>query len=111
MDKNWLPADNSKSSDCYNYKPVAIFTPLSAFWRLILRVSKKVLLTQRRELEADGLVLRQQTGGYPPRVSYTLMPKGASPTRLLGSLQDWGLAHQLEVHAQSVPAKPTEIAQ
>jgi DNA-binding HxlR family transcriptional regulator len=82
-----------------------------ALWRLIPRVSKKVLLTQLRELEADGLVLRQQTGGYPPQVSYTLTPKGASLTRLLGCLQDWALEHQLEVHAQSVPAKPTEVAQ
>src|SRR5579875_3747152 len=45
--------------------------------RLLGEVSDKVLAAQLRELEADGIVLRESAGTVPPRVVYSLTPAGA----------------------------------
>ena len=44
-------------------------------------LSDRLLSRRLRELEAEGLVARSVEPGNPPRVSYSLTPKGEAPAR------------------------------
>jgi DNA-binding HxlR family transcriptional regulator len=67
--------------------------------RRLPQVSRKVLVEQLRELEADGLVHRQVYPVLPPRVEYSLEPRGRRALPLLCGLRAFGL----EVMAASQP--------
>jgi DNA-binding HxlR family transcriptional regulator len=62
-------------------------------WRTLPRVSKKVLIEQLRQLEADGLVARHQYLRFPPEVGYALTPKGASLIPVLRHIDQWAVAN------------------
>jgi DNA-binding HxlR family transcriptional regulator len=55
-------------------------------------VSEKMLTQRLRELEADGLVRRDDLGTMPPHVEYRLTEEGRSLAPVLQALYDWGLA-------------------
>ncbi|MGE4298509.1 MAG: winged helix-turn-helix transcriptional regulator [Desulfovibrionaceae bacterium] len=57
--------------------------------RLMPNVSQKMLTQQLRELEADGLVLRQAHPENPPRVDYSLTSQGATLIPVLEHLHAW----------------------
>ena len=61
--------------------------------RSIPDVSEKMLTTTLRNLEADGLVLRQAYAEVPPRVEYSLTMRSASLMPLLNNLVNWSLDH------------------
>ncbi len=63
-------------------------TNFSRFFKQ-LPVSQKVLSQNLRELQSDGLVLRNVTADQPPRVEYTLTEQGESIIPLLDLLYDW----------------------
>lgn len=56
-------------------------------------VSERVLINQLRELEADGMIHREQYPEVPPRVEYSLTEKGRSLAPALAGLAAWGEAH------------------
>ena len=56
-------------------------------------VSEKVLTEQLRQLERDGVIHRQVSGGVPPAVRYSLNEEGRKLVPILESLCDWGSAH------------------
>ena len=58
---------------------------------LIEGLSKKVLTTQLRELETDGIVTRTTFDERPLRVEYHLTDKGKSLTAVLDTMCMWGL--------------------
>ena len=53
-------------------------------------VSQKVLTTQLRAMEANGLVNRKVYAEVPPRVEYTLTELGYSLKPVLDALWNWG---------------------
>lgn len=53
-------------------------------------VSQKVLTSQLRDMEADGLLTRTVYPEVPPRVEYTLTELGMSLKPILDSLWAWG---------------------
>jgi len=61
--------------------------------RLIPDLSPRMLTTQLRELEADGLIVRKIYPQVPPKVEYSMAPLGLSLTTVLAALKDWGDAH------------------
>ncbi|MFH8369628.1 winged helix-turn-helix transcriptional regulator [Streptomyces sp. NPDC018031] len=69
--------------------------------RLVTGISEKVLTQQLRELEADGVVHREVYDELPPRVEYSLTPKGRRLYELLVLLEAWGQDHMTE--KRSVP--------
>ena len=53
-------------------------------------VSQKVLTTNLRSMEEDGLVSRKVYAEVPPRVEYTLTEIGVSLKPILDSMVVWG---------------------
>ncbi len=58
--------------------------------RAVRDVSDKVLIQQLKELEADGVLRRNDYKEVPPRVDYTLTPLGQSLAQALEPLCSWG---------------------
>lgn len=56
---------------------------------LIPTISKKVLTNQLKELESDGLLLRESFAEIPPRVEYSLTKKSIGLLPILKQLSDW----------------------
>ncbi|NOS92973.1 MAG: helix-turn-helix transcriptional regulator [Cyclobacteriaceae bacterium] len=56
-------------------------------------ISRKVLTEQLKELEQDGLILRQQFNEIPPRVEYSLTDLGKSLSPVLNEMEKWGLEY------------------
>ena len=50
----------------------------------------KVLTSQLRAMEADGLVHREVFAEVPPRVEYSLTPLGKSLAPVIDALKVWG---------------------
>lgn len=63
--------------------------------RLLPNVSQRVLTTQLRDLEGDGLINRRIFAEVPPRVEYSLTPLGRTLEPLLREMKRWGEAHLL----------------
>ena len=57
-------------------------------------VSQKVLTTQLRAMEADGLVHREVFAEVPPRVEYSLTELGCSLKPILDAMVEWGTAYK-----------------
>jgi DNA-binding HxlR family transcriptional regulator len=58
--------------------------------QLIPAISQRMLSQQLKELEADGLLLREVYPETPPRVEYRLSPKGKSLQEAFIALKEWG---------------------
>ena len=58
--------------------------------RLMPLVTQRMLTHQLRELEADGLIVRTVYAQVPPRVEYSLSPRGRSLEPVLMAMKEWG---------------------
>ena len=66
--------------------------------RSIGAVSQKVLTSQLRDLERDGLVHREVFAEVPPRVEYSLTDTGRSLEPVIDSMRIWGEAYKRSMH-------------
>ncbi|RBQ06838.1 transcriptional regulator [Pedobacter miscanthi] len=53
-------------------------------------ISQKILTQQLRELEQDGLIVRNHYKEKVPRVEYEISEKGKTLTPVLQAMFDWG---------------------
>ena len=60
------------------------------------KVSQKVLTTNLRAMEEDGLVTRKVYAEIPPRVEYTLTETGKSLKPVLDAMDKWGSEYKLK---------------
>lgn len=58
--------------------------------RSVVGITHKMLAQQLKELEADGLVVRNEYHQIPPKVEYSLSERGITLLPVLGSLYKWG---------------------
>ena len=58
--------------------------------RSVGHVTQKVLTAQLRQMEESGLVARTVYPEVPPRVEYSITPKGQSLEQLLELMCEWG---------------------
>src|SRR6188768_1923231 len=61
--------------------------------RLVEGDSEKMLIQRLREMEADGIVAREDFREIPPRVEYALTIFGVSLAGALRPLREWGREH------------------
>lgn len=61
----------------------------NALQRAIPDISQKVLTTTLRNLQSDGMILRQAYAEVPPRVEYSLTNRGESFIPHITSLVEW----------------------
>ncbi len=59
----------------------------------IPKVSQRMLTSQLRELEEDGVVHRKVYAQVPPKVEYSLTEYGESLVPLMYALRQWGEIH------------------
>lgn len=65
----------------------------SSIKRKLTGVTNMMLAQSLKELEAAGIVHREQYNEVPPRVEYTLTDKGKSIIPPLVKLAEWGAGH------------------
>ena len=57
------------------------------------KITHKMLSTQLKELEADGLIVRREYPQVPPKVEYSMSERGLTLMPVLQSLCEWGNEH------------------
>ena len=65
--------------------------------RAIGGISQKVLTSNLRAMEGNGLVHRAVFAEVPPRVEYSLTPVGASLSPVLDAMSAWGESYRASV--------------
>lgn len=61
--------------------------------RRLPNVTQRMLTNQLRELESDGLIARKVYPEVPPKVEYSLTPRGRSLEPVIRELKTWGDRH------------------
>lgn len=69
--------------------------------RAIKKISHKTLSNTLKELEADGLVHREEYPQIPPKVEYSLTECGKSLMPIIDSMCYWGEDHMKQTCADS----------
>lgn len=64
--------------------------------RYLKTISFKTLSSTLKELEADGLVHREEYPQIPPKVEYSLTERGQSLIPILDHMCEWGEKHRLK---------------
>ena len=83
------------------WKPIIIYVLMDGRLRfgelhkVIPGMALKVLSRQLKELEEDGIIARKVYAEVPPRVEYSLSPKGESLREIMHLLSDWSTANLL----------------
>lgn len=67
-------------------------------------ITQRMLTTQLRELERDGFVLRTVYPEVPPKVEYSLTPRGRTLEPVIMALKKWGDEHTQFQHKHDVCA-------
>jgi DNA-binding HxlR family transcriptional regulator len=73
-------------------------------------ITAKVLVQQLRELQADGLVERVETGPVPAPVIYRLTRYGRTVLPVVEGVRVWGEAHLLRTLAEPGPDRAMSCA-
>ena len=108
MKKNISEADFETTGYSYTlsliagkYKPIILYCLMeyepvrfNEMQRYLGKAADKTLSQNLKELEKDGLIHRKMYPEVPPKVEYTLTPRGASLVAVLDKLCDWGLENR-----------------
>ncbi|MER2598499.1 MAG: helix-turn-helix domain-containing protein [Caldilineales bacterium] len=69
--------------------------------RAIPSITKKMLASELRALERDGLISRKVYPVVPPKVEYSITPLGDTLRPVLGAMGDWGQTYALPLQDQA----------
>jgi DNA-binding HxlR family transcriptional regulator len=61
---------------------------------IIPMITRKVLTEQLRELEEDGIIIRNAFNEIPPRVEYSLSKQGLQLLPIFQNMMDWNILHE-----------------
>jgi len=88
------------------WKPMILYALLSGprrfgeLSRLIPEITQRILTLHLRELEEDGVIVREVYKQVPPKVEYSLSPLGRTIEPILSFMQQWG-EHYANIRATS----------
>jgi DNA-binding HxlR family transcriptional regulator len=57
-------------------------------------ITDRMLSKELRDLELNGLVMRNIEDSYPVKVTYSLTPHSKTLRSVIGSLKNWGVMHR-----------------
>lgn len=82
------------------WKPIILFHLMeneklrfSELQRAMPEITKKMLTSQLRELEYNGIIHREVYQQVPPKVEYSMTEYGNSLSPLMKSMRSWGMKH------------------
>jgi DNA-binding HxlR family transcriptional regulator len=81
--------------------------------RLMPMVTQRMLTTQLRELEDDGVIVRTVYPQVPPKVEYALSESGKTLAPIIALMQRWGddlMARRPDIPANGHVPVPTVLA-
>lgn len=94
-DASRCPAEVTLDFLASKWRPMAIYWLLqrpmrfNALQRRLGAVTHRTLSKTLKEMEVDGLVRRRDYGEIPPRVEYSLTPRGRSLEPVLRAMERW----------------------
>ena len=71
----------------------------SALRRACPPISDRILSKELKELEAAGLILREQRPQLPPHTEYSLTELGLTLQPMMSAMADWALQNRANVQA------------
>lgn len=75
----------------------------SEFKKVLVGITPKMLTSQLRSLEREGLIRRQVYAEVPPKVEYSITDYGMTLKPILEAMHEWSVAHarrRYEQHAR-----------
>lgn len=81
------------------WKPIIIYHLIDGDKRYnelkkaIPAITEKMLIQHLKQLESDGLVIRESKPVVPPFVTYKLSPAGRGMLPMIDAMAAWGLKH------------------
>ncbi len=63
-------------------------------YRKIGTITYKILSTQLKDMETDGLIIRKEYPQIPPKVEYSLSDKGRSLYPIMEAMCQWGMEYK-----------------
>ena len=61
-------------------------------------ITNTMLRNSLRELEEDGLIIREQFNEIPPRVEYSFSEMGKDVMPIYYAIMEWGFKHDADIH-------------
>ncbi|MFN3613225.1 MAG: winged helix-turn-helix transcriptional regulator [Rubrimonas sp.] len=102
LDPNRCPVESTLSVIGGRWKPLILYhlrdrpRRFNELRRLMPKVTQRMLTQHLRELEADGVVIRDVRDQVPPHVEYSFSAKGRSLLPILDAMADWGRSNRRE---------------
>ncbi|WP_423999747.1 winged helix-turn-helix transcriptional regulator [Maribacter sp. IgM3_T14_3] len=99
--KNYCPLDHTMNLIGTKWKPIVLFHLLEGplrsgvLQKKVPGISNKMFTQTVRELEKDGLVVREVFPVVPPKVEYGLSERGKTLEVVLLTLDSWGATDTL----------------
>ncbi len=84
-----------------HWKPIILYHLLSGskryneIRRAMPHITEKMLIQHLKQLETDGLVLREAKPVVPPYVTYSLTPSGQRLRPILNAMATWGIEERM----------------
>jgi DNA-binding HxlR family transcriptional regulator len=102
LTQNACPVSYTLNKIGGKWKPLILYQLMSGAKRYgqvrsaVTGITEKMLIQHLRELEADGLIVRDARPVVPPHVEYRLSADGITLTPILTAMAEWGLARRGE---------------
>lgn len=99
------PAERTLEFLTGKWRPMVIYWLLrepmrfNALQRALGQITHRTLAKTLKEMEADGLVHREDFGEIPPRVEYSLTGRGRSLQPVLAAMEAWAKTDEARASA------------
>lgn len=78
----------------------------SELQRQIAGISGRVLSSELKELESNGIVIKKVSVGYPVLIEYELTPYSQTLEKVVESLVEWGKQHKEKIKREFPESNP-----
>jgi DNA-binding HxlR family transcriptional regulator len=72
----------------------------SELQRQIAGISGRVLSSELKELESNGILVKKVSVGYPVLIEYELTPYSQTLEKVVASMVEWGIQHKEKIRSE-----------